>query len=124
MITEMIIGGLLMHTFPTPRPVKPISIQKSIILKSNEYSFIIGDNSIGEPILGGAYSLPMVTNVDFVMGGYFQDSQKFEEVGIEYLFGDFVPIIGIGLTFPINKTFGVSATITIPVIYTGLSVRF
>ena len=124
MITEIIIGGFLFHTFPVPKPVKQNSFQKNLIIKSGQFNFMVGDNSIGESILGLGYDFKMSENLNFKIGGYIQDTSKFEDLGVDYLFGDLVPIVGFEYSIPINKTIGISTIITLPVIYTGLSVRF
>lgn len=124
MITEMIIGGMVMHIYPTPPQIKPVSFQTNIISKIEQYNFLLGHNSIGKFIYGAGYDFKVTDNLDFKVGGYVQDRSEFENLGVYIPTGDFMPVIGFEMDIPMDKDLDLTTIVMPPVVFVGVSVNF
>lgn len=82
----------------------------------NKHRGLIGMNSIGEPMIGYRYALPMSDHFKFTIGSYYQDFKEFKKVGVipvgfEKL--NLVPIVGIEYNY---KHLAIIATPTVSVL--------
>jgi len=121
MINELIIGGLV-HHFTDVTPIENTSFRYNAIAKVNDFNILVGQNSIKDPIYGFGYDIALTQNLDFKLGAYFQDGNKFLDYG--YYVPNVMPIIGLEFDIPLTKNIGVTTTITPLMSFTGLSFRF
>jgi hypothetical protein len=131
MITEIILGGFIHHFTITPKQIDRTSFQPNVILKSQEFNFLVGSNSIGKPILGAAYDIPFQIslnkkekNINFKLGAYIQDNNEFEKIGVEVNVGDVVPIVALEYRQPLYKHWGLTTVISNFIAFGGVSYEF
>jgi hypothetical protein len=123
MITEIILGGLIHHFTITPRQIDRTQFRPNVIVKHHEFNFLMGGNSIGEPIIGAAFDIPYHA-FNFKIGAYIQDNNKFEDIGVEVNVGDVVPIVALEYRKPIYKQWGITTIVSNFIGFGGISYEF
>ena len=122
---ELILGGYIYHVQPTPKQIKRTSFQKNVILKNESgLNVIVGNNSIGKPIFGLGQDLKISDNLNFKVGGYIQDRNEFEKLGVTIPTGDFMPVVGFEHTIEINESIGLTNFISPVILFSGLKFKF
>ena len=132
MINELIVGGLIHHIMhDRSLPFPSTMLRTNVAIKwENRVNFLIGENSIGEGIVGIGYDIPIALHptlgsINFKIGAYFQDEHEFEYRNIITPFScDIVPILGVEVNIPYNDYIGVTTTITPIITFTGIYFRF
>ena len=128
MLTELTVGGLIFHIMSVEPAIPDTMVAPNVIMKFDEHNFLLGENSVREPIIGYGYDFNLIDHangsIDFKIGAYLQDDQTFKDKGIKLIFNDFMPIMGFEIDLPINKNVAVTTTITPLMTFTGLTFRF
>ena len=128
MITELTVGGLIFHIMSVEPAIPDTMAAPNVIFKVKEHNFLLGENSVREPIIGYGYDFNLIDHangsIDFKLGAYLQDDQTFKDRGIKLAFNKFMPIMGFEVDLPINKNVAVSTTITPLMTFTGLTFKF
>ena len=132
MVTEMIVGGLIHHIiYNEELPFNATMFRSNVVLKwENRVNLLLGENSIGEGIVGLGYDIPVAAHptlghINFKVGAYIQDENKFEDYGIVTPLGcDIMPILGAEIYIPYNDKWGVSTLITPAITFTGIHFKF
>ena len=128
MLTELTVGGLIFHIMSVEPAIPDTMVAPNVIMKFDEHNFLLGENSVREPIVGYGYDFNLIDHangsIDFKLGAYLQDDQTFKDIGIKLIFNDFMPIMGFEIDLPINKNVAVTTTITPLMTFTGLTFRF
>jgi hypothetical protein len=123
MITELIFGGLIHHFTITPRQIDRTQFRPNLIIKHYEFNLLLGSNSIGRPIIGGALDFPYHA-FKFKLGAYIQDNNDFEDIGVEVNVGDVVPIVALEFKKPLTKKWGLTTIISNFIGFGGISYEF
>ena len=125
MVTEIILGGLIFHPYSVPSNMQQTSLQSNIIVKDElNINYLVGHNSISQPIFGIAHDIKINDYMNFKYGGYLQDASEFEQRNISIPVGDFMPIIGLEFNNKIADNFGIVNVITPYLTFTGISYEF
>ena len=124
MITELILGGLIHHVVPV-EGIKTTQFQQNAIIKIDKVNVLVGNNSIGQPIAGIGYDVPIgESQHKLKVGTYYQDATKFKEIGV--VAPTLMPVIGLELNFYASDddSVGISQFISPIITFTGITVRF
>tara|TARA_Y100000004_G_scaffold172509_1_gene209406 strand:+ start:243 stop:629 length:387 start_codon:yes stop_codon:yes gene_type:complete len=128
MITELTVGGLIFHVMSLEPAIPDTMVAPNFIFKVKEHNFLIGENSVRQPIVGYGYDFNLVDHangsIDFKLGAYIQDEKPFRDRGIKLAFDSFMPIMGFEFDLPINKNVAVTTTITPLMTFTGVTFKF
>ena len=128
MITELTVGGLIFHVMSLEPAIPDTMVAPNFIFKVKEHNFLIGENSVRQPIIGYGYDVPLVShatgNIDFKIGGYFQEEKPFRDIGVKLPFHEFMPVLGFETDLPITDKIDLTTTITPLMTFTGITFRF
>ena len=123
MITEIILGGVVHHLISVPSQIETTAFRPNIIVKSHKINVLVGTNSIKEPIVGAALDVPF-NKVNFKIGAYLQDNNKFEDIGVKIKVGDVMPVLAVEYTIPINKKWGITTLASNFIAFGGINYKF
>ena len=121
---KIILGGLIHHVVEV-EGIKTTQFQQNVIVKVNRYNLLAGNNSIGEPIIGVGYDVPLgSTDHNFKIGTYYQDAKGFKDIGV--VAPTFMPVLGLELNFYASDDdmIGLSQFVSPIITFTGLTIRF
>ena len=128
MITEITLGGLIYHLVSVEPAIPDVMVAKNLIIKSKQHNILLGENSVRQPIIGYGYDVPLVShatgNIDFKIGGYFQEEKPFRDIGVKLPFHEFMPVLGFEFDLPITDKVQLTTTITPLMTFTGITFRF
>ena len=122
-MVELLLGGLIYHIQPVPKTIERTSFQKNVIVKIDNTNILMGNNSIGKPIVGLGYDVELNKNVDFKIGGYIQDETEFNKKGVSIVTGDFMPIVGLEFKMALSKNVSLNTFVSPLITFTGISFR-
>ena len=128
MLTELTVGGLIFHTLSLEPAIPDVMVAPNVIMKFDNHNVLLGENSVRQPIVGYGYDYNIINydtvNIDFKLGGYFQQEQPFRDIGINLPFHEFMPVMGFDIDFAISDKVDLTTTITPLMTFTGFTFKF